>query len=106
MVGGAAKQAQKSAEKEAEALAFNITRMRGEVADFVDEAGPEIRQRILDLLRNPDSEISAASLAQLQRVVLDSVKLLDRGDSDDNQKGMTDEDWDRLLAEETAQEDS
>jgi hypothetical protein len=33
----------------------------------------------------------------LQRVVLDTVKLLDRGDADEEPQGMTDEDWDRLL---------
>jgi hypothetical protein len=37
-------------------------------------------------------------------VVLDTVKLLDRGEGNEEPQGMTDEEWERLLGEETLDE--
>jgi hypothetical protein len=38
--------------------------------------------------------------------VLDSVKLLDRGDADEEPQGMTDEEWEKLLGEGPFEEDA
>jgi hypothetical protein len=42
----------------------------------------------------------------LQRVVLDTVKLLDRGEADYEPVGFTDEEWEKLLGEEPSEEDA
>jgi hypothetical protein len=80
--------------------------MRVEMANFVDDVGPLVSQRIREMLRDEDRELSLTSLVQVQRIVLDTVKLLDRGESDDEPIGYTDEEWDKLLGEEPAEEDS
>ena len=41
------------------------------------------RHRFLEMLEDEDRELSLTSLVQLQRVVLDTVKLLDRGEGND-----------------------
>jgi len=64
------------------------------------------RQRILEMLADEDRELSLTSLVQLQRVVLDTVKLLDRGDADEEPRGMTDEEWEKLLGEYMPEEDA
>jgi hypothetical protein len=98
-----AKVASEIAEKEA----INVERMRVEIANFVDDVGPEVRQRIRDMLADEDRELSLTSLVQLQRVVLDTVKLLDRGEVNDEPAGLTDEEWEKLLGEGgTSEEDS
>ncbi len=89
----------------AEKEAISVERMRVEMANFVDDVGPLIRQRILETLQDEDRELSLTSLVQLQRVVLDTVKLLDRGDADEESQGMTDEEWEKLLGEGTSEED-
>ena len=43
---------------------------------------------------------------QVQRVVLDTVKLLDRGEVNDEPPGLTDEEWEKLLGEEPFGEDA
>jgi hypothetical protein len=96
-----AKVASEIAEKEA----INVERMRVEIANFVDDVGPEVRQRIRDMLADEDRELSLTSLVQVQRVVLDTVKLLDRGDAHEEPQGMTDEEWDKLLGEYMPEED-
>ena len=63
------------------------------------------RQRILEMLADEDRELSLTSLVQLQRVVLDTVKLLDRGDADEESQGMTDEELEKLLGEYMPEED-
>jgi hypothetical protein len=80
--------------------------MRVEMANFVDDVGPLVSQRIREMLQDEDRELSLTSLVQVQRIVLDTVKLLDRGESDDEPIGYTDEEWDKLLGEEPAEEDS
>jgi hypothetical protein len=90
----------------AEKEAISVERMRVEMANFVDDVGPEVRQRIRDMLADEDRELSLTSLVQLQRVVLDTVKLLDRGDADEEPVGFTDEEWEKLLGEEPFQEDA
>ena len=75
------------------------------MANFIDDVGPEVRRRIRDMLDDEDRELSLASLVQVQRVVLDTVKLLDRGDADEEPQGMTDEEWEKLLGEYVAEED-
>jgi hypothetical protein len=90
----------------AEKEAISVERMRVEMANFVDDVGPEIRRRIRDMLADEDRELSLTSLVQLQRVVLDTVKLLDRGDADEEPQGMTDEEWEKLLGEEPSEEDA
>jgi hypothetical protein len=79
--------------------------MRVEIANFVDDVGPLVRQRIVEMLADEDHELSLTSLVQLQRVVLDTVKLLDRGDSDEEPRGMTDEELEKLLGEYMPEED-
>ena len=64
------------------------------------------RQRILEMLSDEDRELSLTSLVQLQRVVLDSVKFLDRGDADEEPQGMTDEELEKLLGEYMPEEDT
>jgi hypothetical protein len=90
----------------AEKEAISVERMRVEMANFVDDVGPEVRRRIRDILADEDRELSLTSLVQLQRVVLDTVKLLDRGDADEEPQGMTDEEWEKLLGEEPSEEDA
>jgi hypothetical protein len=97
-----AKVAGEIAEKEA----ISVERMRVEMANFVDDVGPEVRRRIREMLADEDRELSLTSLVQLQRVVLDTVKLLDRGDADEEPQGMTDEEWDKLLGEYLPEEDA
>jgi hypothetical protein len=88
----------------AEKEAISVERMRVEMANFVDDVGPEVRRRIREILEDEDRELSLSSLVQLQRVVLDTVKLLDRGDADEESQGMTDEEWEKLLGEEPFEE--
>jgi len=76
------------------------------VANFLDDVGPLVSQRIREMLQDEDRELSLTSLVQVQRIVLDTVKLLDRGESDDEPIGYTDEEWDKLLGEGPAEEDS
>ncbi len=57
------------------------------------------------MLQDEDRELSLTSLVQLQRVVLDTVKLLDRGDADKEPQGMTDEELEKLLGEYMPEED-
>src|SRR5215213_7542974 len=85
--------------------AISVERMRVEMANFVDDVGPEIRRRIRDMLAHEDRELSLISLDQLQRVVLDTVKFLDRGEADEEPQGMTDEEWEKLLGGEPFDED-
>jgi hypothetical protein len=61
---------------------------------------------ILDRLRDPDCHVSDNALAQYYRLVLDTVKLLDRGDAAEEPRGMTDEEWEKLLGEGTSEEDT
>ena len=103
---GIVKGAEKEAAKRAEGMAISVERMRGEMADFVDDVGPKVRERLRNMLSDEDTDISAASLAQIARVVLDTVKLLDRGEGDNQIEGFTDEDWEKFLAQETPEEDS
>ena len=97
-----AKVAGEIAEKEA----ISVERMRVEMANFVDDVGPEVRRRIRDMLDDEDRELSLTSLVQLQRVVLDTVKLLDHGEVNDEPPGYTDEEWERLLGEDPSEEDA
>ena len=90
----------------AEKEAISVERMRVEMANFVDDVGPELRREILERLSDPDYHISDNALAQYYRLVLDTVKLLDRGDADEEPRGMTDEEWEKLLGEEPSEEDS
>jgi hypothetical protein len=86
--------------------AISVERMRVEMANFVDDVGPEVRRRIRDMLADEDRELSLTSLVQVQRVVLDTVKLLDRGEGSDEPPRLTDEEWEKLLGEGTPDEDS
>jgi hypothetical protein len=72
---------------------------------MADDVGPEVRRRIRDILADEDLELSPTSLVQLQRVVLDTIKLLDRGDADEEPQGMTDEELEKLLGEYMPEED-
>jgi hypothetical protein len=90
----------------AEKEAISVERMRVEMANFVDDVGPEVRQRIREMLADEDRELSLASLVQLQRVLLDTVKLLDRGEGNEEPVGFTDEEWEKLLGEEPSEEDA
>jgi hypothetical protein len=58
------------------------------------------------MLAEEERELSLTSLVQLQRVVLDTVKLLDRGDADEEPQGMSDEEWEKLLGEEPFEKDA
>ena len=51
-------------------------------------------------------ELSMSSLAQIARVVIDTVKLLDRGEGNEEPQGMTDEELEKLLGEEPSEEDA
>jgi hypothetical protein len=62
--------------------------------------------RIIDMLQDEDRELSLTSLVQVQRVVLDSVKLLDRGEGYDEPPGLTDEEWVKLLGEGSSDKDT
>jgi hypothetical protein len=73
---------------------------------MADDVGPEVRRRIRDILADEDLELSLTSLVQLQRVVLDTVKFLDRGDGDYEPPGLTDEELEELLGEEPFEEDA
>ena len=73
--------------------------MRVEMANFVDDVGPEGRRRIREMLADEDLELSLTSLVQVQRVVLDTVKLLDRGEADHEPPGYTDGELEELLGE-------
>jgi hypothetical protein len=73
---------------------------------MADDVGPEVRQRIKQMLADEDLELSPTSLVQLQRVVLDTVKFLDRGEGNyEPAPGYTDEEWERLLGEYMPEED-
>jgi hypothetical protein len=61
---------------------------------------------IRDMLADEDRELSLTSLVQVQRVVLDTVKVLDRGEGDEEPVGFTDEEWEKLLGEEPFEEDA
>jgi hypothetical protein len=93
-------------EREAENEAISVERMRIEMANFVDDVGPEIRQRIKDMLSDEDLDLSLTSLIQAQRVVLETVKLLDRGERDDTPAGYTEKELEELLGEWPPEEDS
>jgi hypothetical protein len=80
--------------------------MRIEMANFVDNVGPELRRKIRERLRDPDYHISDNALAQYYRLVLDTVKLLDRGEGDYEPPGYTDEELEKLLGEGTSEEDA
>ena len=90
-----AKVAGEIAQKEA----ISVERMRVEMANFVDDVGPEGRRRIREMLADEDRELSLTSLVQVQRVVLDTVKLLDRGEADHEPPGYTDGELEELLGE-------
>jgi hypothetical protein len=61
------------------------------MANFVDDVGPLVRQRIREMVTDEDLDLSLTSLIQAQRVVLDTVKLLDRGEGGQQPEGMTEE---------------
>jgi hypothetical protein len=69
------------------------------MANFVDDVGPEVRRRIREMLADEARELSLTSLVQLQRVVQDTVKFLDRGEADHEPPGFTDEELEELLGE-------
>ncbi len=83
----------------AEKEAISVERMRVEMANFVDDVGPFVRKRILEMLQDEDRELSLTSLVQVQRVVLDTVKFLDRGEADHEPPGLTDKELEELLGE-------
>jgi hypothetical protein len=58
------------------------------------------------MLQDEDRELSLTSLVQLQRVVLDTVKVLDLGEKDEEPPGLTDEEWEKLLGEGPYEEDA
>jgi hypothetical protein len=90
----------------AEKEAISVERMRVEMANFVDDVGPKVRRRIREMLDDEDRELSLSSLVQLQRVVLDTVKFLDRSEGNEEPPGLTDEEWEKLLGEESSEEDA
>ena len=70
-------------------------------------ACPDAVYRLVEnALARTDVELSLTSLVQVQRVVLDTVKLLDRGEGNEEPPGLTDEEWEKLLGEEPFQEDA
>jgi hypothetical protein len=89
----------------AEKEAICVERMRVEMANFVDDVGPEVRRRIRGMLDDEDRELSLTSLVQVQRVVLDTVKFLNRGEADYEPTGFTDAELEELLGEEPSDED-
>ena len=90
----------------AEKEAISVERMRVEMANFVDDVGPEVRRRIRDMLADETRELSLSSLVQAQRVVLDTVKLLDRGEADEEPQATTAEELEELLREYMPEEDN
>jgi hypothetical protein len=86
--------------------AISVERMRVEMVNFVDDVGPAVRQRIKDMLSDEDLNLSLTSLIHAQRVVLDTVKLLDRGERDYEPRGYTDEELEELLGEPWSEEES
>jgi hypothetical protein len=66
---------------------------------MADDVGPEVRRRIRDMLADENLELSLTSLIQVQRVVLDTVKFLDRGEGSDEPPGYTDKELEELLGE-------
>jgi hypothetical protein len=86
--------------------AISVERMRVEMANFVDDVGPVVRRRIRDMLSDEDLNLSLTSLIHAQRVVLDTVKLLDRGERDYEPRGYTDEELEELLGEPWSEEES
>jgi hypothetical protein len=71
---------------------------------MADDVGPEVRRRIREMLADEDRELSLTSLVQVQRVVLDSVKFLDRGEADYEVPGYTDDELEELLGEGPSEE--
>jgi hypothetical protein len=96
-----AKVAGEIAQKEA----ISVERMRVEMANFVDDVGPVVRKRIRDMVLDEARDLSLTSLTQAARIVLDTVKLLDRGERTE-ESGMTDEELEELLGERWSEEDS
>jgi hypothetical protein len=90
----------------AEKEAISVERMRVEMANFVDDVGPEVRRRIGEMLAEEDRELSLTSLVQVQRVVLDTVKFLGRGEGNEEPVGLTEEEWEKLLGEKPSEEDA
>ena len=90
----------------AEKEAICVERMRVEMANFVDDVGPEVRKRILEMLQDEDRELSLGSLVQVQRVVLDTVKFLDCGEGNYEPPGYTAEELEELLGEELSEDDT
>jgi hypothetical protein len=86
--------------------AISVKRMRVEMANFVDDVGPVVRKRIREMVTDDDLDLSLTSLIQAQRVVLETVKLLDRGDRSEELRGYTDEEWEELLGKRWSEEDS
>ena len=86
--------------------AISVDRMRVEMANFVDDVGPELRREILERLSDPDCRVSDNALAQYYRLVLDTIKFLDRGEKDEEPPGLTDEEWEKLLGEGPYEEDA
>jgi hypothetical protein len=80
--------------------------MRFEIANFVDDVGSLVRQGIRKMLQDEDRDLSLSSLVQVQRVVLDIVKHLDRGEGDYEPTGYTDKELEELLGEEPSDEDA
>jgi hypothetical protein len=89
----------------AEKEAISVERMRVEMANFVDDVGPVVRKRIRDMVLDEARDLSLTSLTQAARIVLDTVKLLDRGERAE-ESGMTDEELEELLGERWSEEDS
>ena len=84
---------------------MSVERLRVEMANFVDDVGPELRREILERF-SPYCHISDNALAQYYRLVLDTVKLLDRGEGHDEPPGYTEEELQKLLGEEPSEEDA
>jgi hypothetical protein len=57
------------------------------VANFVDDVGPVVSQRMREMFQHEHGDLSLTSLIQAQRVLLDTVKLLDRGEKYDEALG-------------------
>jgi hypothetical protein len=83
----------------AEKETISVERMRVEMANFVDDVGPEVRRRIREMLSDEDRQLSLTSLVQVQRMVLDTVKFLDRGEADYKPRGLTDAELEELLGD-------
>jgi hypothetical protein len=89
--------------------AISVERMRVEMANFVDDVGPVVRKRIRYMVLDEEQDLSLTSLTQTARVVLDTVKLLDRGERAVESSGMTPEELEELLGrlgEEPSEEDA